>query len=162
MPVSPLAVRFRELRSQSKLKLAIFGMPGTRLLALERHRNLLTAMVKAGIVENILIMGKAHADDVQTARLEKLQRSIGGSWRSVFDAAGEKIADELACCHLGVAANAAGLITKSGVFAAFAANGVVPLVWNSDGCAVPDVFRECVLLNDDSAETCRRLLEDLR
>lgn len=145
-----------------KLRVAIFGLPHTRLVALQRHAGLMAALVRANMVESLLMIGKSCSGRSYKKQLAELQQRIGGTWRSEFDLAANEVGDVLAGCDLGLVANDPGTLTKSGVFAAMAVNGLVCVVSNRAGMpAVARPFADCVLLNDEQPSTIQALKNEL-
>jgi glycosyltransferase involved in cell wall biosynthesis len=134
-----------------KLRIAVFGLPNTRLTALRRHGRLLRALVSAGLVDSMLLIGKSDHSPRYLQRLAEQQRQIGGVWRSFFDLPPMQVAETLADCDVGLVANEPDTLTKSGVFAALSTNGVVAIVASSGNAPVPGPFNDCVLLNDEQA-----------
>jgi hypothetical protein len=154
IPVAPELEEHRlwPLEFGRKLRVAIFGLPNTRLTALRRHGRLLKAMISAELVESILLIGKSDRSARHAQRVAEHQRQIGGQWRLLFDLPPIQVAEALAECDVGLIANEPDTLTKSGVFAALATNGVVAVVADSPHVPVPPPFNDCVLLNDEDAE----------
>lgn len=134
-----------------KLRVAVFGLPNTRLSALQRHGGLLRELVSAELVDSVLLVGKSDSSRRHSRMVSKCQRQIGGDWRNVFDLPPAQVAEALSECDIGLVANDTDTLTKSGVFAALSANGVVSIVARRAGGSVPQPFNDCVLLNDESA-----------
>lgn len=155
-------VRLWPLEFGRKLRVAIFGLPKTRLDALQRHRALLSALVRDELVESISLIGKIDLSPRYTKKLRELQRAIGGEWRAQFDLPPVQVAETLAACDIGCVANDTGTLTKSGVFAALAANGVVCIAADRQGASLHAPFGDCVMLNDDSAPAIDALVAELR
>lgn len=132
-----------------QLKLVLFGLPNTRLWALQRHHELMRAMVGAGLVDSILLLGKRDDSPAQTQSLAQFQRAIGGQWKTAYDLSPTGLSAKLAASDIGFVANDAGTLTKSGVFAAMAANGVVCVAAPSKGYQLRAPFRDGVLVNDE-------------
>ena len=152
----------RERGPAGKLNLVLFGLPNTRLWALERHYRLLRAMVEADLVSSILVLGKRSDSAEQTQRLAGFQRRIGGPWHSFYDLPSDQVARHLAQCDVGFVANDSGILTKSGVFAALAGNGVVCVVAAKNDTPLRAPFRDCVLLNSDDPRHVGSLLAQLQ
>ena len=150
------------LRPNARLRLVLFGLPNTRLWALERHHRVMRALVQADMAGSILLLGRSNDSAKQARRLAEFQRGIGGEWQAAFDLPPEDVAEKLAQCDIGFVANEPGILTKSGVFAALAANGVVCVVSNREGGSPRVPFRQCVLLNDDDPRHFGPLLSQLR
>ena len=146
----------------TKLNVVLFGLPNTRLWALEGHHRLLRAMVEADLVSSLLVLGKRSDSPDQTQRLAGFQRRVGGCWRSLYDLPPERVARELAQCDVGFVANDAGILTKSGVFAALAGNGVACVAAAKDDSPLRPPFRDCVLLNSDDPREFDSLLAQLQ
>lgn len=145
-----------------KLRVAVFGLPHTRLVALDRHAGLLAALVRANMVESVVMIGKSCSNRAYKRQLSGLQQRVGGAWRSECNLAANEVADVLAGCDLGLVANDPGTLTKSGVFAAMAVNGLVSIVSNRDSATVvASPFADCVLLNDEQPATFEALKNEL-
>jgi hypothetical protein len=164
VPASPEACQERlwPLQFGRKLRVAIFGLPNTRLMALERHHGFLAALVRTQLIETIQLIGKSDVSARHIKRLLPLQQRIGGAWLSEFDLPSDQVADALAACDIGFVANDASTLTKSGVFAAMASNGVVCIASNQDGSALRPPFNECVMLNNDNPRGFDALMAELR
>ena len=94
--------------------------------------------------------------------MQSYQKRLGGQWGSAPDLPAAQVADAIAGCDIGLLANGAGTLTKSGVFAALATNGVVGVVSNDATFAVPPPFNDCVLVNDGQPGNLPVLLAELR
>jgi hypothetical protein len=144
------------------LRVAVFGLAKTRLWALERHWQLLRAMHERGLIESITLLGKSN--DAEDERpWQRIADRIGNvPWRKSFDLTGEEISHELAGHDLGLLANEPDVLTKSGVFAALAMHGVVPILSASSHAALPAFTTNAVLVNDDTPASSATLLEIIR
>jgi hypothetical protein len=164
IPAAPTALQERAwpFGEGKKLRVAIFGLPRTRLTTLQQHQALLAALVKAEVVDTVVLIGKRDSSNKYAAKLGELQAAIEGQWLYEEDLPPSGVADALATCHIGLIANDSGTLTKSGVFAAMATNGVVCVVSDVGGVPLPAPFSECVLLNDNSDKTFSALVEELR
>ena len=112
-----------------KFRIVVFGLAGTRLWALERHWKLLRALAQVGLVDSVTLLGKRHEPANERA-WQSIARKIGPNvnWRRCFDLSSDEISRELSGQHLGLLANEPDVLTKSGVFAALAEHGVIPVV----------------------------------
>ena len=148
--------------SNGKLRIAVFGLARTRIWALERHWKLLRALHRAGLIEHITLIGKRPAaqDDKDWRHLAE---QIGPDlrWRTRFDLLVEEISSEMAGHDLGLLANEPDILTKSGVFAALAAHGVVPVISTPARQLLPERWRSSLLANDDN-EDIEKLVHLLR
>jgi hypothetical protein len=138
----------------SKLNVAVFGLPPTRMLALQRHQALLRQMNIAGLLGETVLIGKRCSDGANLRELNMLKRSIGGAWREAADLPLDQIANELSRCQVGLVFTDVGILTKSTAFAALIANGVLPIVPNRDGYQPQSSLRGCLLLNNDTPDEC--------
>jgi hypothetical protein len=165
VPVAPEANEERRwpLEFGRKLRIAIFGLPKTRLGTLQQHYGLLSALVRAGLIESISLIGKSDVSRDYMKQLRELQSAIGRiEWQTQFDLPPAQAAEALAACDIGCIANDAGTLTKSGVFAAFATNAVVCIASHVGGSTLSAPFNECVLLNNDTAESSRAIITELK
>jgi hypothetical protein len=144
------------------LRVAVFGLPNTRLGTLRRHQGFLSTLVRAGLMESISLIGKSDVSRGHTKKLAELQRAIGGEWRTQFDLPSAQAAEAIAACDIGCVANDVSTLTKSGVFAAFATNAVVCIASDQEGSSLTAPFDQCVLLNNDKPATCDALLAELK
>ena len=136
--------------TDGKLKLVSFGLARTRLWALERHWKLLRHLNERGVLDCITLLGKHGEAEDARAEDSFIQRiGPGVNWRRRFDLSSEEISLELLQHDFGVVANEPDILTKSGVFAALASHGVVPIVATPPGAVLPDLLRHAVLANDD-------------
>lgn len=163
VPTAPEAdeERLWPLEFGRRLRVVVFGLPRTRLDAVERHAGLLHAMVHAGLVESILLLGKGDFSRRYARRANAVQERIGGVWRSECDLPASQVAEALAECDVGLVANEAGTLTKSGVFAALASNAVVAVASGRDATPLAAPYDESVLLNDDTESGIAALLGTL-
>jgi hypothetical protein len=131
-------------------KFVLFGLAKTRLWALERHWQLLRALNEAGLVDSITLLGK-HGQAADARAAEDFSKHIGGgvNWHDRFDLSAEEISRELSAHDFGLLANEPDTLTKSGVFAALASHGVVPIVSTPSGSSLPELIRNAALANDD-------------
>jgi hypothetical protein len=149
-------------RSALRFRIALFGLARTRLWALARHGKLLHAMQERGLIEHITLLGKRPEGKDEAAWKTCAARIGEVAWRSRFDLSAGEISDELAEHDLGLIANEPDILTKSGVFAALTAHGVVPIVAGPTQAALPVFAAESVILNDDGPGTIAALLKTLR
>lgn len=148
--------------SSGKLRIALFGLARTRTWALERHWKLLRALHRAGLVEHVTLVGKRPTAQ-EDREWRHLAEQVGSDlrWRTRFDLLVEEISRELAAHDIGLLANEPDILTKSGVFAALAAHGVVPIVSTPSRQQLPERWRSSLLANDDNQEI-EKLLHLLR
>ncbi len=133
-----------------KLRLVSFGLARTRLWALERHWKLLRELNERGALECITLLGKRGVDEDTRAEDSFIRRiGPGVNWRRRFDLSAEELSHELHQHDLGILANEPDILTKSGVFAALANHGVVPVVAAQKIAALPQFVQQAVLANDD-------------
>jgi hypothetical protein len=136
----------------NRLNVVVFGLARTRLWALERHWQLLRALQQNGQIEQITLVGKRPNAEEEQAWAEFSQKiGEGITWRKRFDLATSEISSELSEHEMGLLANEPDILTKSGVFAALATHGVVPVVSTPANEPLPERFKNAVLANDDSA-----------
>ncbi len=137
-------------QSGTKLRIVVFGLAKTRLWALEKHWRLLRVLNEAASIESITLLGKSP-DAADAGAFENWKVKIGGgiTWRNRFDLSREEISGELVQHHAGLLANVPDILTKSGVFAAFAAHGVVPVIAGQSGDRVRGKMGGAALVNDD-------------
>lgn len=143
-------------------RVLVFGLAKTRLWALERHWRALRALQRAGLIEHITLMGKGpEAHDERTWQRFAKRIGDGVKWRKRFDLTTAEISRELARHDVGLLANAPDVLTKSGVFAAFATHGVVPMISVSGDAPVTPALRGALLVNDERS-TVARIVQLLR
>ncbi|HTD65678.1 MAG TPA: hypothetical protein VK846_03995 [Candidatus Limnocylindria bacterium] len=147
---------------ENKLRIVVFGLPKTRLWALERHWKLLRALAGTSSGASVTLVGKRN--DPETERIwKRCAARIGPAleWRRSFELSPEEISRELANHEAGLLANEPDVLTKSGVFAAFATHGVVPILSTQAGAFSRASLSNAVFVNDD-AELIPYVLENLR
>jgi hypothetical protein len=143
-------------------RVVVFGLARTRLWALERHWQLLRAMQERGLIESITLLGKSNEPE-EERDWQRFASRIGiTASKKKFDLPGEDISRELATHDFGLLANEPDILTKSGVFAALANHGVIPILAASAPAALPAFTTEAVLVNDGSPTTIATLLETIR
>ena len=136
--------------SRGKLRIVVFGLAKTRIWALERHSKLLRALHQADLIEHVTLAGQEPLPEDERM-WRHLAARIGSNveWRTRFNLLAEDISAELVQHDVGLLANEPDVLTKSGVFAALAAHGVVPIVSTPAREPLPERFRPSVLANDD-------------
>ena len=141
--------------AEDGFRFVVFGLPRTRLWALERHWRLLRALHETGALKSITLLGRPH-DSGDDRVWEKLRRLVGaeGKWNLRFDLSVDDISRELLVHDFGLLANEPDTLTKSGVFAAFATHGVVPIVSQRTPGALPVRLEGAVIGNDESGNVC--------
>jgi hypothetical protein len=159
----PLAADAAPLtRNPLSLRIVVFGLARTRLWALQRHWQLLKALRERGLIHSITLLGKS-GETSDERDWQRLADRIGNvTWRRRFDLTQGEISRELAEQDLGLLANEPDILTKSGVFAALATHGVVPILAASSHAALPSFTANAVLLNDETAGCIASLLAALR
>ena len=161
--VSPISPKWLEHSAMpSKFRFVLFGLAKTRIWALERHWRLLRALREAGLVESITLLGKHNEADDDLA-VQRFIDAIGETrWHRQFDLSAADVSRVLAGCDFGFVANEPDILTKSGVFAALAAHGVIPIVSTAGHAALPEFVSNAVLSNDESAPSAAAVLDTLR
>lgn len=149
-------------RDTLRFRVALFGLARTRLWALSRHWKLLRAMHERGLIQHITLLGKRHEGEDEAAWKSYAGRIGDVPWRTRFDLSAGEISAELAEHDLGLLTNEPDLLTKSGVFAALATHGVIPIVAGPTPAAPPVFAAESIVLNDDSPGAIGALLKTLR
>jgi hypothetical protein len=146
-----------------KFRFVVFGLAKTRCWALEKHWRLLRALGQDGMIEYVTLLGKRPVP--QDERAWKRYADSAGeniSWRQRFDLNSADVSHELAAHDFGLLANEPDILTKSGVFAALATHGVIPIVADSRHCALPRLFHHSALLNRDTRDSAAAVLSMLR
>ncbi len=140
----------RNDRNGTPFRFVVFGLAKTRLWALERHWRLLRALNEAGSIEFITLLGK-HNEPEEEREWQRLKMKIGEGvkWRTRFDLSTTEISHELVAHHFGLLANEPDILTKSGVFAALAGHGTIPIVSTPAKAPLPASLEPLVLANDD-------------
>jgi hypothetical protein len=130
-------------------RVVVFGLPRTRLWALERHCSLLRTLTDAGALDSITLLGKPNAT-LDEGAWQKLKSHIGPipRWHLRFDLSTGQISRELIRHDLGLLPNEIDTLTKSGVFAAFAAHGVLPVLSPSNGTVIPSELHRIVITSN--------------
>lgn len=128
------------------VRIAVFGMPLTRLRGIRAHRNLLLKLAESGGIESILLIGKGDDADPAQKEADELLKQVGLASKAkyVYSRPAEEVSEALLSCQLGLVANQPDILFKSTVFAAYASHGllsVVPGSHESNGLAY--------LVNDD-------------
>ncbi|HEY0549627.1 MAG TPA: hypothetical protein VGF13_08500, partial [Verrucomicrobiae bacterium] len=142
--------------AHGKIRLVSFGLARTRLWALERHWKLLRQLNERGALECITLLGKRGADEDTRAEESFIQRiGRGVKWHRRLDLSAKELSHELHQHDLGILANEPDILTKSGVFAALANHGVVPIVAAQNIAALPQFIQQAVLANDDGERISR-------
>lgn len=123
---NPVLIKLWPLCSGGRLKIVVFGLPATRAVALQKHATLLKQLLERSLVESITLVGKSSGNQNEEALVagfghEKL-------WRREYNLSPEGISDVLINQDVGLVATQPNLLTKSGVYAALCAHGIIPLV----------------------------------
>ena len=113
-----------------KIKVAVFGMPLTRLRALTTHKNLLRCLLEKDLVEEILLIGKS---DKAGAVADETKQFIHASgmpclFTEALDLPVEEVSQRLLNCHIGLVQNSFEILYKSTAYSAFATHGVLPII----------------------------------
>ena len=146
-----------------KFRFVVFGLAKTRCWALERHWRLLRALGREGMIEHVTLLGKQPGPEDE--RTWKRYADLAGKdicWRQRFDLSGNDVSHELATHDFGLLANEPDVLTKSGVFAALATHGVVPIVAKACHAALPRLFHNAALINEDTPDSTAAVLGTLR
>jgi hypothetical protein len=121
-----------------------------------------SALAGAGLIEHVTLLGKQPEPEDERA-WQQFAIAMKGkvSWRKQFDLSAADVSRELAEHDCGLLANEADILTKSGVFAALAAHGVIPVVAGGGTRGPSPAFDRAVLINDESGESTTAVLEAL-
>jgi len=146
-----------------KFRFVLFGLAKTRLWALEKHGRLLRTLGTTGMLEHVTLLGK-HPEPEDERTWQRFANGAGEniSWRKRFDLSGADVSSELANHDFGLLANEPDILTKSGVFAALATHGVIPIVADSHYCSLPRIFHNAALVNEDTRYSVAAALRALR
>jgi len=123
---SNIEVASQPEKSYSALTVGIFGLPATRVAAVEAHRDLIVSTVRNEPTSRVLAMGQpsAHNDD----RIRKIAAIDGWESQLTFASGSDRVISEaLSECHFGLVATNIDYLGKSGVCAALAVHGAVPV-----------------------------------
>ena len=134
-------------------RFVIFGLARTRIWALERHWRLLRALRAAGALHSITLLGKPNAPQDERA-WQTLKSRLGADvrWDLRFNLPADEISRELLAHDFGLLANEPNTLTKSGVFAALAAHGVIPIVAQGEPVRWAPPFAGAVIVDDESGD----------
>jgi hypothetical protein len=146
-----------------KFRFVVFGLAKTRLWALEKHWRLLRALGEAEMIEHVTLLGK-HPEPEDERAWQRFADVAGArvAWRKQFDFVSADVSRELAAHDFGLLANEPDILTKSGVFAALATHGVIPLVAGARHCSLPRLFHDAALVNEDTPESVMTVSNALR
>src|SRR6185295_17440152 len=72
------------------------------------------------------------------------------NWRTRYDLSTDDISREFIEHDFGLLANEPDILTKSGVFAALASHGIIPIFSTRFYASLPESFSEAALANDDA------------
>jgi hypothetical protein len=131
LPIEPVSFdRPWPLFIGKQLKVVIFGLAKTRLWALDAHRELLRVLCEQGWVESITLAGSSKLDAKSSKKLAAHRNYIGHNdlWQEAFDLHASEISGLLMSQDLGLVNNKFDVLTKSTVFAALSAHGVLPVI----------------------------------
>jgi hypothetical protein len=146
-----------------KYRFVLFGLAKTRLWALEKHQCLLRALGEAGMIEHVTLLGK-HPESEDERTWQRFAEAAGKniSWRKRFDVSSADLSVELAEHDFGFLANEPDILTKSGVFAALATHGVIPIVAGGRNRSLPRILADAAVVNPDTKQTVPKLLDVIR
>ncbi len=157
-PATPIDFeRAWPLDRNEKIRIAIFGLPRTRMGALSEHQNLLKLLVERDLVSAISLIGKSEA--APSDALRALQALIAPAnpaiWQEYADLAPVQLSDVLKGHHLSLSRNRPQLLTKSGSYAAACVHGLPTVCQPSAPDALP-----LSGLNQGSHEQVPHLIND--
>jgi hypothetical protein len=145
------------LNMGAKLRVVNFGMPLTRLRTLRFHRSFLKLLCDRGLLDSLLLTGRSETSGEILDETTEILAEIGCSnlvGRS-FDLETEELSALLLTQHVGLIHNPWSALTKSTVYAAYCAHGLLTLIPPEPGTQ-PGPY----VINDDShPETCLQELE---
>lgn len=144
-----------------KVRIVVFGLAKTRLWALGRHRKLLCALDQAGVLESLTLLGKGETQ-AELRERKNLLSEMGSSIKTVFDLSSAEVSENLAEQDFGLLANEPDIVTKSGVFAALAEHGVIPIVSAPENQRLSTLLNGAVVSNNDRAANIEAMLALLR
>ena len=113
------------LAGGEKLRIAVFGLPSTRLSALRCHRHLLRELCQRQLVGQISLIGKSQTPP--SPEMSALQAEIApadGLWKEFLDLAPAQLSEVLRQNDLSLSFNPPQLLTKSGSYAAACVHGL--------------------------------------
>jgi len=136
----------RPLDLNEGVRIAVFGMPLTRLRGIRAHRSLLHKLVEVGRIESILLIGKGDGTDPAQKEADELLNLIGltSTAKYIYSRPTREISEALLTCQLGLVSNQPDILFKSTVFAAYASHGLLSLVPGSQ-----ESSGSAYLVNDD-------------
>ena len=111
-----------------KIRLAIFGLPSSRMAVLRAHRRLLELLHAENLLESVALIGKAG--DASSAHAEtelRAQIAPAALWRDHHDLAPAELSAVLAEPHAALTHYSPGLLTKSSVYPAYCLHGLVTI-----------------------------------
>jgi glycosyltransferase involved in cell wall biosynthesis len=155
--------RFGDEDTTPKFRFVVFGLAKTRCWALGRHWRLLRALGQIGMIEHVTLMGQQPRPEDE--RTWKQLADLSGEnirWRMRFDLGAVDVSHELAAHDFGLLANEPDILTKSGVFAALAAHGVIPIVSKAGRSTLPRLFHNAALVNADTDGSIAAVVDVLR
>lgn len=140
------------LLDQAKLKVVVFGLGLTRIWALRAHTYLLRDLFLKGQLESITLLGKGGLTPKWAAHLGQLKARIAPDsiWKESYDLSSIQVSEGLSEFDLGLVSNWPGILTKSGVFAALSAHGILSVITQDSMRDATPSFPEAFFLNDDS------------
>jgi hypothetical protein len=147
-----------------KLKIVLFGLPNTRLWALEAHENLLRLLCQHDLIERITLLGKPTTDPQTQAALDELHQRIGFQkpLTERFNPSPEEISQSLAEHDLGLLANYPSILSKSSVYALLCDHRVATVVRSEAGHGgdiAADTY-PCFVNDDSQPQNCAAKLRD--
>lgn len=128
-PVGPRPGRAQAGEPDAKYRIAVFGLPSTRLDALRKHVSLLTALQAEGKLRGLMLIGSSPNPEVD-ASIRSLVSEVGASEIAEFsqDLTEGQVSEKLLQCDLGLVATQPQMVGKSGVYAAYCAHGIRPVL----------------------------------
>lgn len=129
-PSSPIDLsRPWPLAHGGKLRIAAFGLPGTRVSAIECHVELLKLLYQRGLVEKIALVGKSgdhlHEEMVSALQQQVIPINCENLWETHYDLMPLQISDLLSQYDLSLSRDWPQLLTKSGSYAAATVHSLI-------------------------------------
>lgn len=113
-----------------KIKIAVFGMPLTRVRALRAHTGLLRSLLERNLIEEVLLIGKSDKSGTVADETKQFINSSGmpSLFVEALDLPVEEVSRTLLACHIGLVQNSFEILYKSTAYSAFATHGVLPII----------------------------------
>jgi hypothetical protein len=146
-----------------QVRIVIFGLAKTRLWALTRHRELLRSLHTVGALESVTLLGRRE-EPADVRERERILDEIAPDLKCnmAFDLSSAEVSRHLAKHHVGLLANEPDIITKSGVFAALAEHGVIPVVSAREDQKLSAALSRAVIANTERTKSVEATLSLLR